>query len=119
MSLACAGAFLAACGFFQRVQIGIDVHRKAFIEIVRSYSINLHQFLSFELLQLLVEITSLVYINKINTKFRDSNRCKKFLKLSSFLMLVKQGGSNTLRNLDIVISGVVQVVFSANVNLLF
>ena len=62
MSLACAGAFLAARGFFERVQIGIDVHRKAFIESVRSYSINLHQFLSFELLQFLVEITSFVFV---------------------------------------------------------
>ena len=62
MSLACAGAFLAVCGFFERVQIGIDVHRKAFIESVRSYSINLHQFLSFELLQFLVEITSFVFV---------------------------------------------------------
>ena len=66
MSLACVGALVAACGFFERVQIGIDVARKVFIESVRSYSINLHQFLSFELLQLLVEITSLVYINKMN-----------------------------------------------------
>ena len=85
----------------------LELMYMSFIINIKSGHIFLHGFQLFVLLPELLEISSFVYTNKINLLYLKGNSDRKvifakgFLKLSNWLMLIKQKHLLLPRNLDL------------------